>query len=82
MIMIFKKLRHNYMCNIGHKLFNSNLTLMKNYETHIIMPRSEKCKHRFGSTSALKNHEENVHKRPIEREPSLKSKPNKSKKLN
>ena len=68
------------MCNICHIILNSNLNLIQHYETHAFMPRCEKCKLRFSIPTDLKNHEENVHKRSIEREPSLRTKPNKSKK--
>ena len=67
------------MCNICHRIFNRNINLLKHFETHAFMPRCEKCKHRFPSSIDLKNHKENVHKRSIEREPRLRTKPNKSK---
>ena len=43
---------------------------------------SSKCKDGFESSTDLMIHEENVHKRSIEREPSIRSKPPKSKKWN
>ena len=63
------------MCNICHRIFNNSTNLLTHLKTHAFMPECDKCKHRFESTIDLINHEENVHKRSTEREPSIRSKP-------
>ena len=61
--------------------FKNKITLSNHSKgQHKVHPESSKCKICFLGKSELNIHKESCHKKTLEREPSLRSKPSKSQK--